>query len=146
MIDNVISSIGMDSTHTEQIASADRTEKIAKPETASKPSKSERERETAPRKNDRVELSEGAREYLNASKTQTASEKSEVVSKNSADDSVVNFDTTELSQASDDEDISSSELYSYTDSELLDLVIDGSISRSDYNAELAKREDNSAVE
>lgn len=38
------------------------------------------------------------------------------------------------------EEVNSNELYKYTDSQLKDLLPDGSISQSEYNSEIAKRE------
>ncbi len=135
MIENIADSLAVNAPQTAKTERTERTEKSEKAEAAAKPTSSERTRESAPRKNDRVELSVEAREYLTAEKSGEVTPKSEVTAKNSAGESTVNLNI------SADENITSSELYSYTDDELLDLVLNGDISRSDYNAELAKREE-----
>lgn len=138
MIDSIANSLDMNIPQSTKTAQSERTEKMEKAESvdaASKSARPERARETAPRKNDRVELSSDARDYLAAEKSGKISAKSEVTAKNSTGESAVNLNI------SSDENISSSDLYSYTESELLDLVLNGDISRSDYNAELSKREE-----
>lgn len=42
-------------------------------------------------------------------------------------------------ETSDETDVNASELYIYSDSELSDLLREGSITRAEYNAEMAKR-------
>ena len=53
-----------------------------------------------------------------------------------------NENTSAQGISSDDssESVSSNDLYKYTDSELKDLLLDGSITRNEYNREIAKRE------
>lgn len=137
MIDSIANSLNMNVPQSAKTARPERTEEIEKNEsvdTASKPAKSEHRRETDPRRYDRLELSSEARDYLAAEKSGKISAKSEVTAKSSTEESAVDMNI------SSDKNVSSSELYSYSESELLDLVLNGDISRSDYNAELSKRE------
>ncbi len=83
---------------------------------------------------DRVDLSESAIQYLEeetASETDSASSETETSEETST--------TETLSQVSEDEDVLASELYSYTETELQELMLNGTITRSEYEAELAKR-------
>lgn len=138
MIDSIANSLDMNVSQNTQTARTERMEKVEKAESAEKaarPVKLERSGENISRKYDRVELTNEARDYLTAEKSERTTANSEVTTKSSAGESSVNLNI------STNEEISSDELYSYTDSELLDLVLNGDISRSDYNAELAKREE-----
>lgn len=138
MIDSIANSLDMNISQNTQTAKTERTKKIEKAENADKASRSakpERSSENISRKFDRVELTSEARDYLTAEKSDKTTANSKVMAKSSAGESTVELNV------SADENITSDELYSYTDSELLDLVLNGDISRSDYNAELAKREE-----
>ena len=79
---------------------------------------------------DRVDLSDTAIEYL---KTDSESEGAE-----SASDTQTNISSNDLVSESDDT-VLASELYSYTETELQELMLDGTITRAEYEAELAKR-------
>jgi len=80
------------------------------------------EQELQVRKYDTVELSDEATEYL--SSEETAQSTSEV--------------------SADSDQISASDLYSYTDDELDDLLAKGEITQLEYNTEMAKRSTDSA--
>ena len=73
---------------------------------------------------DRVELSE---KYLSDSSAKTVGSTEEI----SASQSVSNDSS---------ESVDTDKLYQYTDTELKDFLIDGSITQSEYDAEIAKRE------
>lgn len=83
--------------------------------------------QTQTAKTDRVELSEKARQYLteeSAGQEQTA--EAQLLSES--------VDTSDTSA-----EISSSELYSYTDNQLSELLSKGEITQLQYNTEMAKR-------
>lgn len=85
--------------------------------------------QTQPPKTDRVEPSEKAQQYLNEdSSGQEQTSEMQLLSE-SADTSV--------SSAG----ISSSELYSYTDDQLSELLSKGEITQLQYNTEMAKRDE-----
>lgn len=79
------------------------------------------------RKFDTVELSENAQQYLSEESTDADGQTAEaqIVSES--------VDTSSL------EEISSSELYSYTDDQLSELLSKGEITQLQYNTEMAKR-------
>lgn len=134
MIDSISNSLGMNAAQNAQTERTQQLSRTEKTKADTQPAKTERQRTENPRKQDRVELSSGAREYLSAAATDETTASQSVSAKTTVDESSVSVDV-----STEDENITSSELYSYTDKELLDLVLDGDISRSDYNAELAKR-------
>lgn len=80
------------------------------------------------RKFDTVELSENAQQYLasDTSETDGQTAEAQIVSDS-------------LSSSSSSEEISSSELYSYTDDQLSELLSKGEITQLQYNTEMAKR-------
>lgn len=80
------------------------------------------------RKFDTVELSENAQQYLasDTSETDGQTAEAQIVSDS-------------LSSSSSSEEISSSELYSYTDDQLSELLSKGEITQIQYNTEMAKR-------
>ena len=78
-------------------------------------------------KTDRVELSEKAQQYLTGESTgQEQTSEAQLLSESA--------DTSDSST-----EISSSELYSYTDDQLSELLSKGEITQLQYNAEMAKR-------
>lgn len=80
---------------------------------------------------DRLELSDGYLSGLSAESTDSANAldtSAEVQSSNVND---LTYDSSE---------VDTNKLYQYTDKELLDFLLDGSITQSEYNAEVAKRE------
>lgn len=115
----MIDSIGASALNvTDMIQSA----KTTKTQTASESEQSASSQKIQTRKYDTFEPSENYISYAANSETDTESVSSTTLT------------------TSDSEEISSSDLYSYTDSELKDLLIDGSITQSEYNTEIAKRE------
>lgn len=95
------------------------------------------------RKFDRLELSD---EYLSnmSEKSADSSKSQKAPEKASADEMTADvtsgLSANDSSTDSSSEEVSSNELYKYTDSQLKDLLLDGSISQSEYNSEIAKRE------
>lgn len=79
---------------------------------------------------DKVDLSESAMQYLEEEASDTASSETDTAAETSVSETV--------SQISDD-DVLASELYSYTETELQELMLNGTITRSEYETELAKR-------
>lgn len=80
---------------------------------------------------DKVELSEEAVQYLNeenSSETESVETSEEIVS-----------DSTAETVSESDETVLASELYSYTETELRELLLNGTITRAEYEAELASR-------
>lgn len=80
---------------------------------------------------DRVEFSNEAKSYLDEQNTEENSEQIELAAMVSAQ--------TEDSEDMSSDKISSLDLYSYTESELIDLVANGDITRSEYNNEMSRR-------
>ncbi len=83
--------------------------------------------QTQPPKTDRVELSEKAQQYLTGESTEQEQTSGAQPLSESAD-------TSDSST-----EISSSELYSYTDDQLSELLSKGEITQLQYNTEMAKR-------
>lgn len=79
------------------------------------------------RKYDTVELSAEAEQYLDSSAEDTTEE--------TTDESTIQLSD----YSSDDSSEELDELYTYTVDELEDLLIDGAITQSEYNTEMAKR-------
>lgn len=80
------------------------------------------------RKFDTVELSEDAQQYLSADTSETDGQTAEA-----------QIVSDSQSSSSSSEEISSSELYSYTDDQLSELLSKGEITQLQYNTEMAKR-------
>lgn len=80
------------------------------------------------RKFDTVELSENAQQYLASDKSETDEQTAEA-----------QIVSDSLSSTSSSDEISSSELYSYTDDQLSQLLSKGEITQLQYNTEMAKR-------
>ncbi len=80
------------------------------------------------RKFDTVELSENAQQYLSADTSETDGQTAEA-----------QIVSDSQSSSSSSEEISSSELYSYTDDQLSELLSKGEITQLQYNTEMAKR-------
>ncbi|MDE7195005.1 MAG: hypothetical protein K2O14_13715 [Oscillospiraceae bacterium] len=72
---------------------------------------------------DTVELSDEARNYLTEADNTETDISSEM----------------NLAASTEDDEITSSDLYSYTESELKNLLVNGDITRTEYDAEIAKR-------
>ncbi len=84
---------------------------------------------------DKVDLSESAMQYLE----EEAGSDSDNTDNYSETDTAAETSVSEtVSQISDD-DVLASELYSYTETELQELMLNGTITRSEYETELAKR-------
>lgn len=83
---------------------------------------------------DRVDLSDFAIEYLE--------KETDAETDSNADSSEANISedmaTVSESISQDSEDVLASELYSYTETELKDLLLDGDITQSGYDTEIAK--------
>ncbi len=97
----------------------------------------------SPKSFDRLELSGG---YLSETSEKTAdvvktSNMSEARSIVKTDDSGSEETASQsVSADSSSEEVDTNKLYQYTDTELKDFLIDGSITQSEYDAEIAKRE------
>lgn len=79
-------------------------------------------------KYDTVDFSEEAEQYLATENTETTTEET------------VASETAELvSEAADTEEISSDDLYSYTETQLAELLSNGDITQAEYDSEIARR-------
>lgn len=81
---------------------------------------------------DRLELSDGYLSGLSEESTDSANAIDTSAEDNSSDVNDLIYDSSE--------DVDTNKLYQYTDKELLDFLLDGSITQSEYNAEVEKRE------
>lgn len=81
---------------------------------------------------DRLELSDGYLSAKSANSTDSANALDTSAEDYSSDVNVFTYDSSE--------EVDTNKLYQYTDKELLDFLLDGSITQSEYNAEVAKRE------
>lgn len=81
---------------------------------------------------DRLELSDG---YLSG-KSAKSTDSANAIDMSAEDQSSNLNDLTY-----DSSEVDTNKLYQYTDRELLDFLLDGSITQTEYNAEVAKRED-----
>lgn len=85
-----------------------------------------------PRSRDRVE-------FTYASKASDDAKASEMSAKKTSD-SKDNSSSQSVSADDSSESVDTNKLYQYTDTELKEFLLDGSITQSEYDAELAKRE------
>lgn len=81
---------------------------------------------------DRLELSDGYLSAKSANSTDSANALDTSAEDYSSDVNVFTYDSSV--------EVDTNKLYQYTDKELLDFLLDGSITQSEYNAEVAKRE------
>lgn len=86
---------------------------------------------------DKLDLSESAVQYL--AKTENDNTATENGAKDQTENAVAQTATELVSDSSDSETIDSSELYSYTDDQLSELLRKGEITQLEYNNEMAKR-------
>lgn len=112
---------------------------VTKTEAAEEPKTSEAvsEKQTAvqtdnTRSFDRLELSDGYLSGISEESTDSANAIDVSTEDNSSDVNDLTYDSSE--------DVDTNKLYQYTDKELLDFLLDGSITQSEYNAEVEKRE------
>lgn len=104
--------------------------KVEKTQETSPKEQPEISQEMQASKRDRLELSNEYRSYAQ-----------ENVQSQESDSSVnSNISAVTDNESTEAEKVNASELYSYTEYELRDLLFDGSITQSEYNAEIAKRE------
>ena len=97
--------------------------------------------QTTAKKYDTLDLSENAVQYL--AKTETENTSTESGTEEQTTDNAVTEAATQLVSESTDSDssetIDSTELYSYTDDQLSELLAKGEITQLEYNNEMAKR-------
>lgn len=97
--------------------------------------------QTTTKKYDTLDLSENAVQYL--AKTETENTSTESGTEEQTTDNAVTEAATQLVSESTDcdssETIDSTELYSYTDDQLSELLAKGEITQLEYNNEMAKR-------
>lgn len=86
---------------------------------------------------DTLDLSESAVQYL--AKTENENTATENGGESQTENAVAQAAAEIVSESSDTETIDSSELYSYTDDQLSELLSKGEITQLEYNNEMAKR-------
>lgn len=107
-----------------QTAAAARTRKLSRVESTAQKQTTAKTETSKIRKYDTVELSSGAKKYL---------------SEDSGSQTVETAASETAGLTAETETVNSSQLYSYTDDELDDLLDNGDITQLEYNTEMGKR-------
>ena len=93
--------------------------------------------QTTEKKYDTLDLSENAVQYL--AKTENENTSTESGTEEQTDNAVTEAATQLVSESTDSNTSDSTELYSYTDDQLSELLAKGEITQLEYNNEMAKR-------
>ena len=95
--------------------------------------------QTEPRKRDRFERSGEVSYALRSPDDPKAREAFDAKQSAAKAENSLSFDRAEFSVSDETESVDTNKLYQYTDTELKDFLLDGSITQSEYDAEIAKR-------
>lgn len=96
--------------------------------------------QTEPRKRDRFEYSTETSYPAGSPDDPKAREAFDAKQSAAKSDNSRSFDRVEFSVSEEAESVDTNKLYQYTDTELKDFLLDGSITQREYDAEVAKRE------